>query len=115
MSIIYNDYVKKPNIEIEYTQEEIKELVQCMDDIFFFLKYVKVVHPDKGRVPFVPYPFQEDIIELINNNRFTVIMCARQQGKCVCKDISIKIRNKHTKEIKEIPIGDFYEMIKNKK
>lgn len=81
MSIVYNDFVKRPNQDIEYTQDEILELVKCSQDIFYFLKYVKVVHPDRGRVNFVPYEFQKDIIRLIHENRFSVIMCARQQGK----------------------------------
>lgn len=32
-------------------------------------------------------------------------------GKCVCGDSLIKIKNKKTNEILEIPIGDFYEML----
>lgn len=33
-------------------------------------------------------------------------------GKCVCGDTIIKIRNKRTGEIKELPIEEFYQMVK---
>lgn len=81
MSIVYNDYVKRPGEEDEYTPGQIKSLVKCRKDIFEFLPFVKVVHPDRGRVVFEPWEFQTDIIKMIDENRFSVVMCARQQGK----------------------------------
>lgn len=75
--------VKKTGVEYDYTPEEIKELVKCKKDIFYFLKYVKIVHPDKGLVVFEPWDYQIDLLSLILNNRFSISLVARQQGKSI--------------------------------
>ena len=38
MSIKYDEYIKRPGEEDEYTQEQIKELIKCSKDIFEFCK-----------------------------------------------------------------------------
>lgn len=82
MSVKYDDtYVKKPLEPVAYTAEMLLELQRCSEDIQYFLKYVKIVHPDKGRIPFDPYPFQKVILSTVKENRFSVILCARQAGK----------------------------------
>lgn len=81
MGIAYSDYVKRPNQEHEYTQEEIIELALSEDDIFHFYKHVKIVNPDQGRIIYDPYDYQKDITEMVLENRFTSILCARQAGK----------------------------------
>ncbi len=42
----------------------------------------------------------------------TVFISLPNVGKCEIYDSKIRIRNKHTGEIKEISVGDFYESIK---
>lgn len=81
MSIKYSDYVKKPFEECEYTPEQISELAYCSEDIDEFLKYVKIIHPDRGKIIFEPYDFQYEILNTVQDNRFSVILCARQSGK----------------------------------
>lgn len=80
---IYNDGVKSLGQEIEYTPEQIKELIKCSNSIFHFLKYVKIIHPDRGRVIFDPWDYQKELFDLIDNNRFIVALVARQQGKSI--------------------------------
>jgi len=81
MSIAYSDYVKRPGQEYNYTVEEARELLKCSEDFYYFLKYVHIIHPDDGRIPFEPYQYQLDIFDLILNNRFLVAMVSRQSGK----------------------------------
>lgn len=81
MPLKYNEYVKKPQSKFEYTPKLIKELDACERNLTPFLKYVKIVHPDKGRIRFEPREFQKTILETIKNNRFTVALCSRQVGK----------------------------------
>lgn len=82
MTIKYDDqFIKKPLEPVEYTPEMILELEKCSQDVNYFLKYIKIVHPDMGRITFNPYPFQKTILQTVMNNRFTVILCARQAGK----------------------------------
>ena len=42
--------------------------------------YVKVTHPVRGLVPFKLYPFQERIVEELENNRFNILRKFRQAG-----------------------------------
>jgi hypothetical protein len=115
VGIRYSDQIKKPNEEISYTPEMILELHKCSEDINYFLKYVKIIHPDRGIIQYNPYDFQKTILTNLQNNRFNVVLASRQSGKCLCSDTMIKVRNKKTGEIKEMSIYDFYEINKNKK
>lgn len=81
MGVAYNEYIKRPYEEYSFTVEEGKELNACRKDFYAFLKHVKIIHPDYGRIPFEPYQYQKDIFELILNNRFVITMVARQSGK----------------------------------
>jgi len=81
MPVGYDEFVKKPGQEEEYSVEQIRELAKCKDDVFHFCKYVKVVHPDYGRIVFEPYEFQEDIMKTYLNNRFLALLLSRQVGK----------------------------------
>jgi len=81
MPIKYDDRVKKPHQELEYSYEEILELQKCFNNINHFLPYAKIVHPDKGEIDFEPYDFQKDLLIKFNNHRYTVSLCSRQSGK----------------------------------
>jgi hypothetical protein len=82
MSIRYDDtYVIRPKVEHEYTEEEILELSKCSNDIYEFIKHVQIVHPDRGKITYEPYDYQQDLLKLIIENRFIVGMWCRQSGK----------------------------------
>lgn len=58
-----------------------KEIERCKNDpVYFISKYVKVIHPRRGLVPFKLYPFQEMIIKCLQENRFNIIRKFRQAG-----------------------------------
>lgn len=79
----YGEGIKSPGMEVTYTADQVKELVKCSQDIIYFLSYVKIIHPDRGRVTFEPWDYQKELFDLINNNRFVVALVARQQGKSI--------------------------------
>jgi hypothetical protein len=57
------------------------QIGRCAEDpIFFIDNYIKVVHPVRGLVPFVLYPFQRRIVACFLKNRFTVLRKFRQAG-----------------------------------
>ena len=63
-----------------------EEYRKCKEDpIYFISKYIKVVHPVRGLVPFELYPFQRMIVECLENNRFNILRKFRQAG---CTTIS---------------------------
>jgi len=77
-----NPLLKKSNVPVEWTKEQIVEYQKCMEDPIYFIKnYIRIVSLDEGLVPFEMYDFQEDIVETIHNNRFTICKLPRQSGK----------------------------------
>lgn len=51
-----------------------------LDPRYFIKKYVKIVHPLRGRIPFELYPFQEDLLEMYMGSQHLSILKARQLG-----------------------------------
>jgi hypothetical protein len=105
----YDEYVKRPNEEHEYTEEQIREVVKCKTDLMYFIRnYIYIVHQDSGVQLFDPYDYQIDLLEKFQNHRFNVCLLSRQSGKCLEGDTVIKLRNKTTGEIKEITMENFF-------
>ena len=67
--------VKKANKKHKYTKEQVLQLEQCMNPktgpLFFMKQFMRIQHPTKGSIPFVPYPYQERLIESYNEHRFS--------------------------------------------
>ena len=77
-----NPLLKKSNVPVNWTKENILEYQKCMEDPIYFIKnYIKIVSLDDGLVPFRLYDFQEKIVETIHNDRFTICKMPRQSGK----------------------------------
>ena len=77
-----NPNLKKINVPVEFTKEQIKEFTKCESDPLYFIKnYVQIVSLDKGLVPFELYDFQEKMIDTMHNERFTICKLPRQSGK----------------------------------
>jgi hypothetical protein len=48
-----NDNLKRIGVELQYTEEQVKEILKCSEDPLYFVKnYVKIVNVDHGLVPF---------------------------------------------------------------
>ena len=57
------------------------EIVKCGKDPDYFINnYAKISHPIEGLIAFNTYDFQSDLIKSFNENRFNVILKARQLG-----------------------------------
>lgn len=77
-----NPNLKASGVNLNYSEEQIKEYVKCSKDpIYFIENYCKVVSLDKGIVPFILYPYQIRMIEAIHNNKNTIGRLFRQAGK----------------------------------
>ena len=76
--------LRKPHLLFEYTQEEIEELVRCKGDVNYFANhYAYTMNPSTGALNLITLrDYQEDLLNTINNNRYCVIVAARQSGKC---------------------------------
>ena len=58
-----------------------QEYIRCATDpIYFFKKYCYISHPQRGRILFNLYPFQEDVLKEFKNHNYTIINKSRQLG-----------------------------------
>ena len=115
--------------KVTYTKEIIDEYIRCKEDIIYFAeKYFYITTIDSGKIKIPLWDFQKKILKAFINTpesrKHICMMMPRQQGKCVLDETKIKIRHKKTKEIKELSIKEFFDvmlekyikdMIKNKK
>lgn len=77
-----NPNIKRANTELEYTAEQIFELKRCAQDpVYFISTYVKVQHPVDGLIPLELRDYQIEMVEAYKDNRFNVVLSARQTGK----------------------------------
>ena len=77
-----NPLLKKANVKIDFTKEQIEEYIKCKEDPVYFTKnYVQIVSLDEGLVPFKMWDFQEELIRKFHNNRFNIAKLPRQTGK----------------------------------
>ena len=77
-----NPNLKKANVPLEFTQEQLLEYMACKHDPVYFAKqHVKIVTLDHGLQPFMPYDFQEGLIKNFHEKRFNICKMPRQTGK----------------------------------
>ena len=77
-----NPNLKRANVPINFTEEQIQEYLKCKADPVYFAKnYIKIVSLDEGLVPFSLYDFQEEMVNTFHANRFNIAKLPRQTGK----------------------------------
>jgi len=77
-----NPSLKRINMPMQLTEEQIREYIKCSKDpIYFIENYVKIITLDKGFVQISLYPFQKQAIIDINDNRRVIVKAGRQVGK----------------------------------
>ncbi len=77
-----NRKLKPVDVKVPWTEENIQEYIKCSQDPVYFTKtYCKIVSVDRGLVPFDLWPFQEEMIVEMVDNRFVICKMPRQVGK----------------------------------
>ena len=77
-----NPNLKKANTALDFTPDEVQEVIKCSEDpVYFIKKYIKIVSLDKGLIPFDMYHFQEEMVQKFHDNRFNIAKLPRQSGK----------------------------------
>lgn len=77
-----NPNLKATGVKMSFESWQVEELVKCFDDpVYFIENYVKIVHIDKGLVPFKLYDYQKKIVNLTFENRHVILKLPRQSGK----------------------------------
>jgi hypothetical protein len=79
-----NPNVRGADVEHPWTKAELVEYKKCLvDPKYFAKKYCKVIHLDKGLIPFNLYPYQEKMFDSFTANRFNIVLACRQSGKSI--------------------------------
>ena len=87
MSTNVNQYLGNPNLKrinvpVQFTKEQIVEYNKCMEDPLYFIEtYMKIVSLDHGLIPFKMYKFQKKMVKTFHKNRFSICKLPRQSGK----------------------------------
>ncbi len=70
-----------PAIKQEKRRIHREEIKRCINSFPYFChRYIKIIHPVKGLVPFVLYNYQRRVVENYNTHRFNIISKFRQAG-----------------------------------
>jgi len=67
-------------VEYNLNEEEFRILTKIYSDVFYFSKFIKVIHPILGKVSFDLYPFQKSVLLQFLKNRFNIVLKFRQAG-----------------------------------
>lgn len=75
--------MSKAKIKIDnraLTESEFKEFVECRRNPFFFAKFIMLIHPILGKIPFNLFPYQVSLLRDFLLHRFNIILKFRQAG-----------------------------------
>lgn len=62
-------------------EKQIEEVIKCAKNFFYWChRYVKILHPTFGTIPFIPYKYQRKVIREYGRERFNMISKFRQGG-----------------------------------
>lgn len=62
-------------------EKQFEEMIKCKNNFFYFAtKYLKVIHPTQGLLPFICFKYQVKIIDNYNKERFNMLSKFRQGG-----------------------------------
>ena len=72
----------KPNLVYKRTKEEIEDYIHCKQDPVYFATKCFLMTPE-GLQPCKMRDYQEDYLQHLQNNRFSILLSCRQAGKSV--------------------------------
>jgi len=71
----------KHDLEKFTPEQQIAEIKKCAGNFAYFChRYVKILHPVHGTIPFILYNYQHKTIDDFNKNKFNIISKFRQGG-----------------------------------
>ena len=84
ISYMGNSNLKPVGYSIDYTPQQVKEIIRCSQDPIYFIEtYCQIVTLDHGLQFFKLYDCQRKKVQIILNNRKVILMEGRQQGKTI--------------------------------
>jgi hypothetical protein len=107
--------VRREGISFRITPDEQLEYTKCKMDIQYFANsYCKIKREDGSVGHMTLRDYQQDILDLYVNNRFSILCASRQIGKCMALSTTI-VELKYFDEIYLMPLYKFLFKVKSKK
>ena len=82
-----NQNLPMPSAKQQYTEEQLKELVKCAEDILHFAQNYFFITTEDGKQKIELYKHQKRILKALIKNRFCCILQPRQSGKTTTTSI----------------------------
>ena len=77
--------IKAPHKRQSFTENEITEFMDCADPTtgpaYFLDNFFNIQHPTQGKMLYHPFEYQERLVDVYHNYRFSISMMPRQTGK----------------------------------
>lgn len=68
--------------ELLNDDKNLSEWLKCKESYLYFIKtYYTIINLDRGQEIFKPFSFQEELLDVMHNNRKSIFAIARQSGK----------------------------------
>ena len=84
--------VRRSGVIFKMNFDEMNEYVKCANDVFYFTETYCKVKIEDGSIDNIELrDYQKDMINNFINNRFNILMCSRQTGKCFSFNTIISI------------------------
>lgn len=83
----------KPDLVYRRTQEEIEDYLHCKADPVYFASKCFLMTPE-GLKPCVLRDYQIEYLNLLKENNFTILLAARQSGKCLSPTTNVIVKIK---------------------
>lgn len=75
-------FLAKERVNLNLSLDMLLDYKKCMNDpVYMTEKYCKIVHIDHGLIPFKFYDYQKEEVNMFKDNRFVLLLQARQSGK----------------------------------
>jgi hypothetical protein len=101
--------VRRRGIKFAMTPDELDEYIKCKLSIYYFAEHYCKIKREDGTVGKMKLrDYQEDILRLYTENRYSILMASRQVGKCFSYDTVLNVKDEITNEIYKICIGRLY-------
>jgi len=110
--------VRKAGLTFSLTEEELAEYWKCAVDVHHFAENYCKIKTEDGSVKNIKLrDYQKDILDLYDDNRFSILMASRQVGKCISFKTKVIVRYYKNGNIieDEIPIYKLFHYAKKRK
>ena len=94
-----NTKLLRAELVYKRTEAEIEDYIKCKEDPVYFASKCYLMNAEGGLMPCKLRDYQIDYLRHLQNNRFSILLAARQSGKCFSNLSTIKIKLKNSFQI----------------